>query len=97
MAKPHFLLVGGLILNMAIAFGCIDSYTLPSDKVVLHRQEAEELRAAAQYYDGEAQRSAQEAGEDSERARRYRDFSQQASEKAKEADMYAEEYDREQQ
>jgi len=95
MAKPGLLLVGGLILNMAIAFGCADNYTLPSDQVVLHRQEAEELRAAAEYYDGEAQRSAQEAGEDSERTRRYRDFSQQASEEAKEADMYAEAYDRE--
>ena len=94
MAKAHLLLVGGLILNLTIAFGCADGYTLPSDQVVLHRQAAEELRAAAQYYDGEAQRSAQEAGEDSERTRRYRDFAQQASEEAKEADMYAEEYDR---
>jgi len=39
----------------------------------------------------EAQRSAQEAGQDSERARRDRDFSQQASMQALEADRHAEE------
>ena len=94
MAKLHLLLVGSLILNMAIAFGCTNSPTLPSDQVVLHRQEAEELRAAAQYYEGEARRSVQAAGKDSERAQRYRDFAEQASEEAKEADIYAEQYDR---
>ena len=94
MAKPHLLLVGSLVLNTAIAVGCANGYKPPSDQVILHRQEAEELRAAAHYYEGEAQRSVQEAGQDSERAQRYRDFAQQASMEAKEADMYAEEYDR---
>ncbi len=63
-----------------------------SHQTVLYRQEAVDLRAAAQYYEGEAQRSAWETGQDSERARRYRDFAQQASLQAKEADQHAEEY-----
>jgi len=50
-----------------------------------------DLRAAAQYFEGEAQRSAREAGQDSERAQRYRDFAQQASVQAIEADRQAEE------
>jgi hypothetical protein len=94
MAKHHLLLVGSLFLNTTLAVGCTNGYKPPSDQVVLHRQEAEELREAAQYYEEEAQRSVQEAGQDSERARRYRDFAQQALVEAKEADMYAEEYER---
>lgn len=90
--NPIALLVGSLILDTAIAVGCA-KYT-PNDQVVVYRQEAEELRAAAQYYEGEARRSVQEAGQDSEEARRYRDFAQRASVEAMEADRYAEEYDR---
>jgi hypothetical protein len=104
MVKPHVLLVSSLILNMAMAVGCasgfMDRANTPttgmykhlSDQAVLYRQEAAELRAAAQYYEGEAQRSEQEAGPESERARRYRDFAQQASVQAMEADRQAEEY-----
>jgi hypothetical protein len=104
MVKPHVLLVNSLILNMAVAVGCasgfVDRASTPpaetyqhlSDQAVLYRQEAVDLRAAARYYEGEAQRSAQEAGQDSERARRYRDFAQQASVQAMEADRHAEEY-----
>lgn len=104
MVKPHVLLVSSLILNMAVAVGCASGFVEPasrptaetyqhlSDQAVLYRQEAVDLRAAAQYYEGEAQRSAQEAGQDSERARRYRDFAQQASAQAMEADRQAEEY-----
>ena len=106
MARPNLLLVGNFILNTTIALGCANGflerrnastpemYKLPGDEVVLHRQEAEELRAAARYYEGEAQRSVEETGQDSERAQRYRDFSRQASVQAEEADRYAEEYRR---
>jgi len=105
MVKPHVLLVSSLILNTAMAVGCASGfverasrpvaeiYKYLSDQVVLHRQEAAELRAAAKYYEGEAQRSAQEAGQESERARRYRDFAQHASAQADDADRYADEYE----
>jgi hypothetical protein len=104
MVKPHVLLISSLILNTAVAVGCASGFVEPastptaetyqhlSDEAVLYRQEAVDLRAAARYYEGEAQRSAQEAGQDSERARRYRDFAQQASVQAMEADRQAEEY-----
>jgi hypothetical protein len=104
MVKPHVLLVSSLILNMAVAVGCASGFVEPastptaetykhlSDQAVLHRHEAAELRAAARYYEGEAQRSEQEAGPESERARRYRDFARQASVQAMEADRQAEEY-----
>jgi hypothetical protein len=69
-------------------------YKQLSDEAVLYRQEAVDLRAAARYYEGEAQRSAQEAGQDTGRARRYRDFAQQASAQAIEADRSADEYQR---
>ena len=104
MVKPYLLLVSGLIVNTAMAVGCASGFvdrtsTSPAetyqdlgDQAVLYRQEAVDLRAAARYYEGEALRSAQEAGQDSERARRYRDFSQQASVQALEADRHAEEY-----
>lgn len=92
MAKPHLLLVCSLILNTAIALGCANSYNPRSDQVALYREEAEELRAAAHYYEGEAQRSVQKGGQDSERAQRYRDFAEQASVQAEEADRYADEY-----
>ena len=103
--KPSLLLVSSLIVNTAaMAVGCAggfvdrasaspaETYQHLSDQAVLYRQEAVDLRAAARYYEGEALRSAQEAGQDSERARRYRDFSQQASVQALEADRHAEEY-----
>ena len=104
MIKPHVLFVSSLILYTAMALGCASGFvdrasTSPaeryqhlSDQAVLYRQEAVDLRAAAQYYEGEAQRSVQEAGQDSERARRCRDFAQQASVQAIEADRHAEEY-----
>jgi hypothetical protein len=92
MAKPHLLLVCSLILNTAIAIGCANGYNPLSDQVALYREEAEELRAAAHYYEGEAQRSLQEGGQDSERTQRYRDFAEQASVQAEEADRYADEY-----
>ena len=104
MVKPYLLLVSSLIVNTAMAVGCAggfvdrasaspaETYQHLSDQAVLYRQEAVDLRAAARYYEGEALRSAQEAGQDSERARRYRDFSQQASVQALEADRHAEEY-----
>jgi hypothetical protein len=104
MVKPHVLLVSSLILNMAMAVGCASGFVEPastptaetyqhlSDQAVLYRQEAVDLRAAARYYEGEAQRSVQETGQDSERAQRYRDFAQQASVQAMEADRHAEEY-----
>ena len=106
MVKPHVLLVSSLILNTAMAVGCasgfveraststVGMYKYLSDQAVLYRQEAAELRAAAKYYEGEARRSAQETGQDSERTRRYRDFAQQASVQAMEADRHAEEYQR---
>jgi hypothetical protein len=106
MIKPHVLLVSSLILNTSMAVGCASGFVEPasaptvetyqhlSDQAVLYRQEAVDLRAAAQYYEGEAQRSAQEAGQDSERVRRYRDYAQQASVQAEAADRHAEEYRR---
>lgn len=104
MVKPHVLLICSVILNTAMAVGCangfvervstptMETYKHLSDQMVLYRQEAVELRAAARYYEGEAQRSAREVGQDSPRARRYRDFAQQASLQAMEADRHAEEY-----
>jgi len=104
MAKPHVLLVSSLILNMAVAVGCASGFVEPastptaetyqhlSDQAVLYRQEAVDLRAAARYYEREAQRSAQETGQDSDRTQRYRDFAQEASVQAMEADRQAEEY-----
>ena len=100
----YLLLVSSLILNTAMALGCAsgfvdraspspaETYQPLSEQAVLYRQEAVDLRAAAQYFEGEAQRSAQEAGLDSERARRYRDFAQQASVQAIAADRHADEY-----
>ena len=102
MITPHLLLVNGLVLYTAMALGCAsgvvdgastsptDTYQQLSDQAVLYRQEAVDLRAAAHYYEGEAQRSAQ-TNQDSERTRRYRDFAQQASVQAIEADRHAEE------
>ena len=104
MVKPHVLLVSSLILNTSMAVSCAsgfvetastppaETYQHLSGQAVLYRQEAVDLRAAARYYEGEAQRSAWETGQDSDRARRYRDFAQQASVQAKEADRHAEEY-----
>ena len=104
MVKPYLLLVSSLIVNTAMAVGCasgfvdrastspVETYQYLSDQAVLYRQEAVDLRTAARYYEGKAQRSAQEAGQDSEGARRYRDFAQQASVQAIEADRHAEEY-----
>lgn len=99
----YLLLVSSLILSTAMALGCAsgfvdrastspaETYQHLSDQAVLYRQEAVDLRAAAQYYEEEAQRSAQ-TGQDSERARRYRDFAQQASVQAIESDRHADEY-----
>ena len=104
MVKLHVLLVSSLILNTSMAVGCASGFVEPasmrpaetykylSDQAVLYRQEAVDLRVAAQYYEGEAQRSAWETGEDSDRTQRYRDFAQQASVQALEADQHAEEY-----
>ena len=104
MVQPHVLLVSSLILITSMAVGCTsglvdrastshaETYQHLSDQTVLYRQEAVDLRAAAQYYEGEAQRSVRETGQDSARARRYRDFAQQASVQAMEADRYADEY-----
>jgi hypothetical protein len=104
MVKPHVLLISSLILNTAVAVGCASGFVDRestsstgmhkhiSDQVLLYRQEAEELRAAARYYEGEAQWSAQETGQHSDRTQRYRDFAQQASVQAMEADRQAEEY-----
>ena len=104
MITPHLLLVHSLILYTALALGCAsgvvdrastsptDTYQQLSDQAVLYRQEAVDLRAAAHYYEGEAQRSAWETGQDSDRTQRYRDFAQQASVQALEADRHAEEY-----
>ena len=106
MARPHVLLVSSLILSAAMAVACasgfveraststVGMYKYLRDQVVLYREEAAELRAAAKYYEGEARRSAQETGQDSARTRRYRDFAQQASVQAKDADRHAEEYQR---
>ncbi len=104
MVKPHVLLMSSLILNTSMAVGCAsgfmesartppaETYQHLSDQAVLYRQEAVDLRAAAQYYEGKAQRSAWETGQDSDRTQRYRDFAQQASVQALEADRHAEEY-----
>ena len=104
MVKSHVLLMSSLILNTSMAVGCASGFVEPastppaetykhlSDQAVLYRQEAVDLRAAAQYYEGEAQRSAWETGRDSDRTQRYRDFAQQASVQALEADRHAEEY-----
>lgn len=94
MAKPHLLMVGNLILNTVIAVGCANGQNPLTDQVAVYREEAKELRTAAQYYEGEAQRSVQEAGQDSKRAQRYRDFAEQASKEAMEADRHADEYQR---
>ena len=76
MVKLHVLLVSSFILNTSMAVGCASGFVEPasarpaetykhlSDQAVLYRQEAVDLRAAAQYYEGEAQRSAWETGED---------------------------------
>ena len=104
MVKPHVLLMSSLILNTSMAVGCASGFMEPastppaeryqhlSAQAVLYRQEAVDLRAAAQYYEGKAQRSAWETGQDSDRTQRYRDFAQQASVQALEADRHAEEY-----
>ena len=93
-----------LILYTAMTVGCVSGFvdgasTSPaytdqhlSDQAAVYRQEAVDLRAAARYYEGESQRSAQEAGQDSERVQRYRDFAQQAAVQAMEADRHADEY-----
>jgi hypothetical protein len=105
MVTPHVLLASSLIFNTALAAGCASSFggaSTPiaetyhhlSDQAGLSRQEAVDLRAAAQYYEGEAQRSEREARPESERARRYRDFSQEASAQAEEAERSADEYQR---
>jgi hypothetical protein len=102
MVNPHVLLVSSLILNTSLAVGCASGFMEPastppaetsqhlSDQAV-YRQEAVDLRAAAQYYEGKAQRSAWETGQDSDSTQRYRDFAQQASMQALEADRHAEE------
>ena len=104
MVKPHVLLMSSLILSTWMAVGCASGFMEPartppaetyqhlSDQAVLYRQEAVDLRAAAQYYEGKAQRSAWETGQDSDWTQRYRDFAQQASVQALEADRHAEEY-----
>src|SRR6478672_12075386 len=102
MVKLHVLFVSSLILNISMAVGCESGFVKPastppaetykhlSDQAVLYRQEAVDLRAAAQYYEGKAQRSAWETGQDSERTQRYRDIAQEASVQALEADRHAE-------
>jgi hypothetical protein len=104
MVKLHILLVSSLILYTSMAVACASGFTEPastppaetyqhlSDQAVLYRQEAVDLRAAARYFEGEAQRSAWETGQDSDRTQRYRDFAQEASVQALEADRHAEEY-----
>ena len=104
MLKPHVMLVGSLFLTMAMMLGCSSGYmdsagTFPlglskhhRDQMRLYREEAAELRAAAQYYREESRRSAEESNQESERTRRYRDFAQQAWAQAEEADRHAEEY-----
>lgn len=104
MVKLHILLVSSLVLYTSMAVACASGFAEPastppaetykhlSDQAVHYRQEAVDLRAAAQYYEGEAQRSAWETGQDSDRTQRYRDFAQQASVQALEADRHAEEY-----
>lgn len=104
MVQPHVLWVSSLVLNTSMALGCAsgfmerastppaETYQHLSDQAVLYRQEAVDLRAAAQYYEEEAHRSAWETGQDSDRTQRYRDFAQQATVQALEADRHAEEY-----
>ena len=106
MVTPHVLLLSSLILNIAAAVGCAsgpvepagtptaETYQRLSDQAGVSRQEAVDLRAAARYYEGEAQRSEQLARPEPERARRYRDFSQQASAQAEEADRSADDNQR---
>ena len=104
MVKPHVMLVGSLFLNMVMVFGCASGFVDPAstfpaglskhlrEQMLLYREESAELRAAAQYYREESQRSAEESSQESERTRRYRDFAQQAWAQAEEADRHAEEY-----
>lgn len=104
MVKPHVMLVGSLFLNMAMVSGCASGIVDPAstfpagmskhlrEQMLLYREESAELRAAAQYYREESQRSAEESSQESERTRRYRDFAQQAWAQAEEADRHAEEY-----
>lgn len=70
------------------------TFTYISEQALVYREEAAELRAAALYYEGEARRSTQETGRDLDRARRYHEFADLASEQAKEADRYAAFYQR---
>lgn len=77
-----------------LASASAGTYRYISEQVLVYREEAAELRAAALYYEGEARRSSQEAGQDSARARRYQDFADLASEQAKQADRYAQYYQR---
>ena len=104
MVKPPVMLVGSLFLNMAMVFGCASGFVDPAstfpaglsqhlrEQMLLYREESAELRAAAQYYREESERSAVESSQESERTRRYRDFAQQAWAQAEEADRHAEEY-----
>jgi len=104
MVKPHVMLAGSLFLNVAMVFGCASGFVAPAgtfpvgsskhlgDQMLLYREEAAELRAAAQFYREESQRSAVESSQESEQTRRYRDFAQQALAQAEEADRRAEEY-----
>ena len=104
MVKPPVMLVGSLFLNMVMVFGCASGFVDPAstfpaglskhlrEQMLLYREESAELRAAAQYYREESQRSAEESSQESERTRRYRDFAQQAWAQAEEADRHAEEY-----
>jgi len=98
------MLFGGLILNVVMVLGCASGFVGPvstfpvgsskhlRDQMLLYREEAAELRAAAQYYREEFQRSAEESGEEAERTHRYRDFAQQAWVQAEEAERHAQEY-----
>jgi hypothetical protein len=104
MVKPHVMLVGSLLLNVAMVLGCASAFvdsagTVPVElskhlrgQMLLYREEAAELRAAAQYYREEFQHAAEESSQESERTRRYRNFAQQAWAEAEEADRHAEEY-----
>ena len=78
MVKPPVMLVGSLFLNMVMVLGCASGVeptsTFPvglsqhlKDQMLLYREEAVELRAAAQYYREESQRSAEESSQESER------------------------------
>jgi hypothetical protein len=106
MVVSHVLLLSSLFVNTALAAGCASGFAEPArtpidetyrhltEEAVVFRQEAVDLRAAARYYEGEAQRSEQLARPEPERARRYRDFSQQASAQAEEADRSADDNQR---